>query len=85
MKFKEVVQVKDLQADNIDLIQSTEEIEYFCGATGYTNDDYDYLYVVWDKAREGNIESVYGSYRCYLDSDAYKLPNVLEEKFGAQK
>lgn len=75
--MKEVVEIRDLQSDNIDLVQGAEEVKEFCDAAGYDNDDdYDYAYVVWDKKRTGNIKAVYGSYTPNLDDTAYIMRQI---------
>ena len=50
------VRVKDLEADNIDLIQNIEDVRAVCKSEGYKNDDdYEYAFIVArDKARTGS-------------------------------
>ena len=74
-EFEGVVKVKDLDADNIDLIQGSEAVKEFLEASDYINDDeYDYAFIVWDEARSGTVQTVYGSYKVGLEDYAYRLP-----------
>lgn len=70
--YEEIETVGNLEADNIDLIQSPEEVKEFCDSAGYDNeDDYDYAFIVWGKERTGDVQAVYGSYSVDLGATAY--------------
>lgn len=66
------MKVRDLEADNIDLIQDYTEAKEFLESAGYVNDDYNFVFVVWDKERKGDLKEVYGSYSANLDAEAYR-------------
>lgn len=75
-----VVRIRDLQEDNIDLIQSAEAMQEFCESAGYHNDDdFEFGFIIWDKPRSGTIMGVYGSHTVDLDGYAHTLHEITKE------
>lgn len=80
-KYESIMWVRELQDDNVDLIQDSNELKEILDTEGLINDDYNYGFIVWDEERSGQIQHIYGSYSASLDAEAYQCESVLDQKF----